>query len=67
MMNGIKVLKYLPERIDLDPLLGIDTQQDVVTDEIKPDFKNRAHPVGLPDSSLIGEPFNRELWERLLQ
>lgn len=66
MMNGINVFKYLPERIDLDPLLGLGFEQSTITDKDTLDFDNKK--IGkVPSSQLIAEPFNEELWNTILE
>jgi hypothetical protein len=65
MMNGIEVIKYVPERIDLDPLLGTDIQQLEVTDKDKFDFGQKTD-FPYPDSNIIAEPFNEEAWNKIL-
>jgi len=64
MMNDVQVIKYLPERIDLDPLTDLPIEQAVATDAVAPDFESKIH-YDLPDAGLIGEPFNRSAWENI--
>jgi len=64
MMNGIGVIKYIPERIDLDPLLGTGIQQFEVTDKDSFDFKQKVD-FSYPDTNIIAEPFNEETWNRI--
>ena len=66
MMQGIRVFKYLPERIDLDPLLGLDFKQHVVTDKDVLNF-NKMWTVKVPDNSLMAESFNEATWEEILK
>ncbi|UCE06632.1 MAG: hypothetical protein JSW07_00915 [bacterium] len=66
MMHGIIVFKYLPERIDLDPLLGLNFRQKVVTDREVLKFKNK-ETLNVPDNSLLAEPFHKELWNEILE
>lgn len=64
IMQGIKVFKYLPERIDLDPLLNMDFNQQVVTDGEHLNFtKNMT--VDLISNNLISEPFNDTVWREV--
>ena len=66
MMNGIKVFKYLPERIDVDPLLGLGFEQNTITDKDTLNFDNKK--IGkVPSSQLIAEPFNEEMWNSILE
>lgn len=66
MMNGIKVFKYLPERIDLDPLLGLGFEQNTITDKDTLDFDHKK--IGkVPSRQLIAEPFNEEMWNSILE
>ncbi len=65
MMNGIKVFKYLPERIDLDPLLGLGFEQDTVSDKDILDYSNN-NISKIPNDKLIAEPFNKEMWDGIL-
>jgi hypothetical protein len=65
MMNGINVVKYLPERIDLDPLLGLNVPQFEVTDKDMFDYKTKA-AFSNPDSDLIAEPFKEDAWIRII-
>lgn len=65
MTKGIKVFKYLPERIDLDPLLGMDFRQNIVTDSDTLDFKYPEN-FEMPFNNLISEPFNEETWKSIL-
>jgi surface carbohydrate biosynthesis protein (TIGR04326 family) len=66
MMKGLTVFKYLPERIDLDPLLGLDIEQRTVTDHDELDFSHKAQ-TGEVDNSLIAEPFNEDVWKEILK
>ncbi len=65
MMHGITVFKYLPERIDLDPLLGLNITQNVVADNDLLNF-TKEEISDLPDNNLIAEPFNKETWTEIL-
>ncbi|HEG43575.1 MAG TPA: hypothetical protein ENH94_05955 [Phycisphaerales bacterium] len=65
MANGINVLKYLPERIDLDPLLCTDFKQKTICDKDALNFSTDENPDEF-DSSLIAEPFNRQAWDDIL-
>jgi hypothetical protein len=65
MMAGIKVIKYLPERIDLDPLLELGFSQYVVTDKDDLDF-NKAEMITSFDNSIIAEPFDATTWREVL-
>ncbi|MCK5608097.1 hypothetical protein KAR91_39820 [Candidatus Pacearchaeota archaeon] len=64
IMQGIKVFKYLPERIDLDPLLNMDFNQQVVTDGEYLDF-TKTITVDLISNNLISEPFNDAVWKEV--
>lgn len=66
MMQGITVFKYLPERVDLDPLLGMDFKQKVLTDKDNLNFQDKVD-FDLPDKALIAEPFNKEMWNSILE
>jgi hypothetical protein len=66
MMKGLTVFKYLPERIDLDPLLGLDIEQRIVTDHDELDFSYKAQSDEV-DNSLIAEPFNEDAWKEILK
>lgn len=66
MMKGLTVFKYLPERIDLDPLLGLDIEQRNVTDCDGLDF-NYEVQTNRVDDSLIAEPFNEKVWKEILE
>lgn len=65
MMKGLTVFKYLPERIDLDPLLGLDIEQRIVTDCDVLDFNYQQ--TNRVDDSLIAEPFNKKVWKETLE
>lgn len=65
MMKGISVIKFLPERIDLDPILGLEIDQQVVTDGVRNIFQANGNPNRL-DGSLIAEPFNEKIWNDIL-
>lgn len=64
IMQGIKVFKYLPERIDLDPLLNMDLNQKVVTDRDYLNF-NDIWTVKPLNNNLISEPFNDAVWKEV--
>lgn len=66
MMNGLTVFKYLPERIDLDPLLGLDIEQRIVTDRDGLDFDHEVQTSAV-DDCLIAEPFNEDVWKEILK
>lgn len=66
MLQGIFVFKYLPERIDLDPLLGMDIKQKVLTDKDHLNFQDKAI-FDVPDNALIAEPFNEKMWSGILE
>ena len=66
MMQGITVFKYLPERVDLDPLLAMDFKQKVLTDKDRLNFQDKA-ASDVPDKALIAEPFNEEMWNSILE
>ena len=65
MMRGLRVFKYLPERIDTDPLLGIGNE-DIVTDKDTPAFEKQEYS-GTIEDNLIAEPFNEAVWKGFLQ
>ena len=66
LMRGINVFKYLPERIDLDPILDMGFDQRVLQDNDRLSFKNAVVPNNIPDSNLIAEPFNKATWKEIL-
>lgn len=65
MMKGIKVFKYLPERVDLDPILGLGINQPEVSDNEVIPFETVQIPDA-PDNSLISETFNEVTWKEIL-
>ncbi len=65
MIKGIPVFKYLPERIDLDPLLSTNFKQRVVTDNEVLNFNNE-EIFEMPGTNLIAEPFNEIAWNDVL-
>lgn len=66
MMAGVKVIKYLPERIDLDPLLGLGLKQSIVTSKtgLVLDGTTQENVI---DSYLIAEPFIEATWKEFLK
>ena len=66
LIHGISVFKYLPERIDLDPLLGMGLDQKIVTDRDTLNFRDRKTPL-LLENNLIAEPINEEVWKEVLK
>ena len=67
--KGIKVLKYLPERIDIDPLLSVDIQQVVVTDKSKLFFPKKIFNFKKSKEraeKLVSEPLNNKVWDEVL-
>ena len=62
MMKGIMVLKYVPERIDLDPLINMDFGQEKVSGDDVMTFGYSA-TLNSIDESLIAEPFNKSTWD----
>lgn len=65
MANEINIFKYLPERIDLDPLLCTDFKQETICDNDTLRFSINEN-LDIPDSSLIAEPFNHHVWNEIL-
>ena len=66
MMVGIKVMKYLPERIDMDPLLGLDIDQEIISDGDSLVFGNKVS-LNVPlNEGLIAEPVNEETWKNVV-
>jgi hypothetical protein len=66
MMEGIPVYKYIPERIDMDPLLAMNLKQGTITDGDGLNLDDIGD-VELPDKDVIAEPFNEETWESILK
>ncbi len=66
MMAGIKVIKYLPERVDLDPLLELGLKQSMVT-SARGLVLDETIRENIIDSSLIAEPFIRATWAEILK
>ncbi len=65
MANEINTFKYLPERIDLDPLLCTDFKQETICDNDPLKFSTN-EKLDISDSSLIAEPFNQQAWNDIL-
>ncbi|WP_319508436.1 hypothetical protein [uncultured Methanolobus sp.] len=66
MMSGINVIKYLPERIDLDPLLDTGFKQHVITNKDVLNISEIQKGSSI-DSSLIAEPFVAITWKEILK
>lgn len=62
LMHGVRVYKYLPERIDMDPLLGINIMQNVVTDSDIIDFNKKGN-TEVPNNinNLLVEPLQKKV------
>jgi len=66
MLNEIPVQKYSPERIDMDPLIGLNIEQDIFSEEKSLKFEKNLDR-GPIDNSLIAEPFRGESWDSILK
>ena len=66
MLNGITVYKYLPERIDADPFLGMNIPQWIVTDSDMMAFE-RSINMSSPDPNIIAEEFHETVWIDIAQ
>lgn len=65
LAHGLRVVKYLPERIDLDPLPGMDLNLEEITDKDEIDFTKPITPL-INKQVLITEPFNERTWKEVL-
>jgi len=66
MLRGIKVYKFIPERIDLDPLLQSGFKQDCIKSCDYFKFNNE-NMYEVPERQLIAEDFNMRTWDEILK
>lgn len=66
LMGGVNTMKYIPERIDLDPLVDLPIFQEQLFDGTEPNF-NRRNAIVPPAMNILSEPIKTSIWEQLLR
>ena len=65
LSHGVIVFKYIPERIDLDPLLSMNIKQNEVSDMDVIDVK-KSNEIMIPQKNILYDSFNEKTWKSLL-